>query len=877
MKTALLAAAGLMFAICLGCTPAGPAPLDEAKAAGKSAGDFPTATYDYFREMDMTFDRGKGQPLPLTVDQIRGRNTWIMWCGGNEAFWDWLGNHSYGFLDLLKLVASPDAKTGAIKRANRFKEAGLINEPGFRAADDKDEFGLFLEVPVDPGIRKPREEVYGKSSGVMGLRLFRNPKFDRDAKSRWDAVRYFNDSSYFGDPELVRPYRVGMSCGFCHIGPHPLNPPDRPEEPKWSNLSSNIGSQYFRTRAVFGGLLKPDSFIYHVLDSQPPGTIDTSLVASDNINNPNTMNAVFGVPARLDRAGISLHSDKKWLSENPDRSHNFPEHLLDHQRVMPSLLKGDEDTAKDPRPVPRILLEGADSVGAWGALARVYLNIGTYHEQWIRLHNPLLGFTPQKPFKIKDCEDNSVFWQVNKERVEYLAKFFLASTAPMRLKDAVGGQTYLNLNGKNEKGETVSGEGVPWDPHLHAGRKVFARRCIICHSSKQPQEIWSKREAEFTKGDVLLDILASDEYQDWAQEAVKDKRFWEDNFLSTDHRVPITVVGTNAARSLATNGIAGQMWEDFSSDTYKHLPSVGAIQVYDPYRKIDVSFQAPGGGRGFYRPASLISIWATAPYLHNNSVGIFNNDPSVKGRMEAFDDGIRKLLVAVDEAQRQGKARAEIQQLAARNRRQMGSDLNGATKDRLEEDHGLIWRTTEDTWIRIPAKNIPGLLKSATGFGSPLLNDFPWLVPALCLALALFFLLLSIRFNPRWRCPGYVFLATTVAASFASYFLAGRLGDLEIGPIPKGTPVNLFANLDPDPAKQAQLIETILEAGSVLQKGRARKLGSEQLRELLQRDVASKLLSLSKCPDLVMDRGHYFAMELTLQELNDLIELLKTF
>ena len=36
----------------------------------------------------------------------------------------------------------------------------------------------------------------------------------------------------------------------------------------------------------------------------------------------------------------------------------------------------------NPRYVPRILFDGADSIGAWGALARVYLNIGTYHEQW---------------------------------------------------------------------------------------------------------------------------------------------------------------------------------------------------------------------------------------------------------------------------------------------------------------------------------------------------------------------------------------------------------------------------------------------------------------------------------------------------------------
>src|SRR4051812_26848625 len=30
---------------------------------------------------------------PVTSDsEIRGRNTWMMWCGGNEGFWDWLAN-----------------------------------------------------------------------------------------------------------------------------------------------------------------------------------------------------------------------------------------------------------------------------------------------------------------------------------------------------------------------------------------------------------------------------------------------------------------------------------------------------------------------------------------------------------------------------------------------------------------------------------------------------------------------------------------------------------------------------------------------------------------------------------------------------------------
>jgi hypothetical protein len=90
--------------------PAQPAaPPDEAKAAGKQVADFPMAEFDYFRDMDMVGDPNNSQPvapkrLALDLDEIKGRNTWVMWCGGNEWFWDWLDQHSYGFLDFLKLV-----------------------------------------------------------------------------------------------------------------------------------------------------------------------------------------------------------------------------------------------------------------------------------------------------------------------------------------------------------------------------------------------------------------------------------------------------------------------------------------------------------------------------------------------------------------------------------------------------------------------------------------------------------------------------------------------------------------------------------------------------------------------------------------------------
>ena len=84
-------------------------------------------------------------------------------------------------------------------------------------------------------------------TGIVGLRLFPNPDFDEAAAKKWDAKRYYNDPSYYNDKDLVRPYRVGMSCGFCHVGPSPIKPPADPEHPKWAE------SQLECRRAVFLG------------------------------------------------------------------------------------------------------------------------------------------------------------------------------------------------------------------------------------------------------------------------------------------------------------------------------------------------------------------------------------------------------------------------------------------------------------------------------------------------------------------------------------------------------------------------------------------------------------------------------------------------
>ena len=58
--------------------------------------------------------------------------------------------------------------------------------------------------------------------------------------------------------------------------------------------------------------------------------------------------------------------------------------------------------------------------------------------------------------------------------------------------------------------------------------------------------------------------------------------FLKDNYLSTELRVPATLLGINACSPLATNAIRDNIWDNFSSESYKQLPSAGTITIRHP-------------------------------------------------------------------------------------------------------------------------------------------------------------------------------------------------------------------------------------------------------------------------------------------------------
>ena len=544
--------------------------------AGLTVADFPIAYDDYFKDMD--------SGIQLTREEAAGPNTWMIWTAGDEAMWDVLAKNALGGFDLLKSMSSypyPDAK---YSRDNRFEYFGMINEPGFVKATGPDEHGLWLDQRVAPP--EPFDEkVYGKASGVVGLRLYPNPAFDDEAQENWDAQRYYNDSSYFFSSDLVRPYRVGMACGFCHVSPNPVNPPKDLENPAWENLSGNVGAQYLWIGRVFTNTLEEGNFLRQFSTPALPGSLDTSFIAADNISNPRTMNAVYNVGVRLA------------IGEFEDLAHGNLNVPGTTERMQ----------------VAHVLKDGSDSVGVLGALGRVYFNIGQHYEEWFRHFRPLVGGKSQTALEYKVARENSVYTQATEMRMPYLAKFFVKFDKPHYLADAPGGEAYLTQDQET----------------LTQGKIVFADNCAECHSSKLPADGVEPGSPEFTQQ---------------MREKVLKPDFLENNYLSNDRRYSVVELGTNICSALGTNGRRGHVWDNYTSETFKNLLPVGKAEVYNPFDQKTYTFDMPGGGRGYTHSPSLISLWSTAPFLLNNSVGNFTGDPSVAGQMESFDDSIEKML-----------------------------------------------------------------------------------------------------------------------------------------------------------------------------------------------------------------------------------------
>jgi len=278
------------------------------------------------------------------------------------------------------------------------------------------------------------------------------------------------------------------------------------------------------------------------------------------------------------------------------------------------------------------------------------------------------------------------------------------------------------------------------------------------------------------------------------KQIVMKEDFLKDNFLSTELRVPVTLLETNACSPLATNAIGGNIWDNYSSQSYKDLPSVGKFTVHHPLTGKPWEYDMPAGGRGYTRPASLISLWSTAPFLLNNSVGAFNPSTAVEDRLQSFDSSIEQMLWPE-------KRKGNIQYQTA-----SGKMLPG-----------WIDKTDVTSYLRVPSGYLPKIFNELIG-----------------------------------KIDGGKF--------------AGENG-LELGPIPKGTPVNLLSNINLDiPANLIERGKHDIQLLKLLHKIKKDlkaipKNASDEEASKIFANLVDPLVKASKCPDYIVNRGHYFGTD----------------
>jgi len=565
----------------------------------------------------------------LTDAERVGAEIWFNATAGNARFFTYVYQQRLGvMIDWYRVL------NGA-SRDERFYRWGLINDPdcckpgdpncpatsysetyGFDYCPGDDELLKFVgkpgyrdpaceltDVPIaegDPhGPKDQRQSAcdleFGTSTGALGLRKFPNPKFDKvkwlrinnDHLDTWDGYtakvvprkdREAPAKSHLIDGSIEPPYLIGMSCGACHIAFDPLHPPKDPAHPKWENLSGTVGNQYARFAQILGSGMAPNTIEYQTYAHSRPGAVDTSAIPNDQVNNAGTMNAIINFAKRP----------------------TFEEDIIKWRKTNQCPAQGDERTCwcepgKDGKCwersrkkefVHHILKGGEDSIGALEAIQRVYFNIGSCSEEgWVnhltdmRQLDPTMRGFGQTPFDIGQVRRDCPQFRAIEDRLGEIAKF-LFSGSPADLYQARGLKNNAALVEQLNK---EFGKGA-----VEQGRVIFASKCASCHSSQNgPFENKDFRAVSTDPKDNGMRV-------DW---------------LGNDKLIPVSEIGINRSRSLHSNHMKGHVWEEYGSETLRAKPG-------DPNLK-----EPSDGGRGYYRNISLLSLWAYAPFLHNNAVG----------------------------------------------------------------------------------------------------------------------------------------------------------------------------------------------------------------------------------------------------------------
>jgi hypothetical protein len=150
------------------------------------------------------------------------------------------------------------------------------------------------------------------------------------------------------------------------------------------------------------------------------------------------------------------------------------------------------------------------------------------------------------------------------------------------------------------------------------------------------------------------------------------------------------------------------------------------------------------------------------------------------------------------------------------------------------------------------------LLVAAIGAGGVLLlltrNELRWLTKFVFIIATLIVLVVGILANKFLT--GELKEVPLPLAILPNSWLNANYKGINVGPIPRGTPVNLLMNLDPTKRdKVAPALVALLKASVEI---RREHLSGEEAYAVIAKQAGPALMAASKCPDFVLDHGHYF-------------------
>ena len=454
----------------------------------------------------------------------------------------------------------------------------------------------------------------------------------RRAKA-WDPERYYTDPSYYNrqGPGAAVPRRHVVRLLPCRPEPDQSARRSGASQPTRTS-SSSVGAQYMWVDRLFiYNSNKPEgrtNYMYQLAHTYRPGSMDTSLVSTDGINNP-----------RTDERGLLVHGRASgWPSVSAAKLAGGE---LDNKQFNDFVTSGPllDYFSRPTRPsaTMHVLKDGADSVGP---ARRAQPRLSQHRPVQRGVAAPLQpGGRRQGHLADQDRRRAEELGLLAGDRGGYAAhRALLPEGGAARSPERRARRRAVPERRRGDASSAArSSSPTPARAATRARRRRRRRRSTpACVRRARATSTASRTTGSWTQ---------TDEFKEQMTQGRPGARLPRRQ-LPLDRRPrPGDAAAHQRLQPARDQRARRQHLGQLLVAVVQELPSVGTVTLHDPFTGEPMPYQMPAGGRGYTRVPSLISLWSTAPFLLNNTRRpVRRQTRRSTARMKVFDASIEQML-----------------------------------------------------------------------------------------------------------------------------------------------------------------------------------------------------------------------------------------